>query len=127
MADILIVGADQGIGYYMVKQFLEQGDRAAVLDIRTEQIAALSAHYRDRLFVFKADAADEDSLSEGIQSAVSVLGNPDIAIHNACLCTFDSEPDTVYDTYKKVFDVNYFGALRLKPFFSGETIIPRCR
>lgn len=113
MADILIVGADQGIGYYMVKQFLEQGDRAAVLDIRTEQIAALSAHYRDRLFVFKADAADEDSLSEGIQSAVSVLGNPDIAIHNACLCTFDSEPDTDYDTYKKVFDVNYFGALRL--------------
>ena len=113
MADILIVGADQGIGYYMVKQFLEQGDRAAVLDIRTEHMTELQAHYRDRLYVCKADAADEASLSDGIKSAVRALGHIDAAIHNACLCTFESEPDTGYDVYKRVFEVNYYGALRL--------------
>ncbi len=113
MADILIVGADQGIGYFMVKQFLEQGDRVAVLDIRTEHIAKLTEQYQERLYVFTADAADDVSLSCGIKSAASVLGNIDIAIHNACLCTFKSEPDTDYDIYRKVFEVNYFGALRL--------------
>ena len=113
MADILIVGANRGIGYFMVKQFLEQGDRVAVLDIRTEHITELTEQYRDRLFVFTADAADEGSLSCGVKSAVSALGNIDIAIHNACLCTFKSEPETDYDIYRKVFEVNYYGALRL--------------
>lgn len=36
----------------------------------------------------------------------------DIAVHNACKCTFKSEIETDFDTYKDVFDVNYFGALR---------------
>ncbi len=29
------------------------------------------------------------------------------------LCTFANEQDTGYEVYKKVMDVNYFGALRL--------------
>ena len=32
MADILIVGADQGIGYFLAESLLENGDRVAVLD-----------------------------------------------------------------------------------------------
>lgn len=113
MANILIVGADQGIGYYMVMQFLENGDYVSVLDIQTDHISELQKQYQSSLFVFKADATDKVSISEGVQKAVAEFGNIDIAIHNACLCTFDSEPDTDYEIYRKVFDVNYFGALRL--------------
>ena len=78
MADILIVGADRGIGYFMVRQFLEQGGRVAVVDIRTGHIAELTQHYHDKLYVF---TADEGSLSCGIKSAASALGNIDVAIH----------------------------------------------
>ena len=113
MANILIVGANSGIGFYMVKQFLEQGDCVAVLDIHTNNLEELKEQYRERLHVSDADATDEASLSVGVDSALGVLGNLDIAIHNACLCTFESEPNTDYETYRKVFDVNYFGALRL--------------
>ena len=42
MSDILIVGANRGIGFYMVKQFLEQGDRVAVLDINTDHVEKLT-------------------------------------------------------------------------------------
>ena len=113
MADILIVGANQGIGFYMVKQLLEQRDRVAVLDINTDHIEKIREQYGERLLVFKADATDETSLSAGIDYAADTFGSIDIAIHNACLCTFESEPDTNYEIYRKVFDVNYFGALRL--------------
>ena len=41
MASILIVGANQGIGFYMVRQFLEQGDSVAVLDIQTDNAEKL--------------------------------------------------------------------------------------
>ena len=113
MSNILIVGANQGIGYYMVIRLLEKGNKVAVLDIQDEHISEWKDRYQDSLFVIKADATDKESLSEGIEKAIKEFGNIDIAIHNACLCTFVSEQDTDYEVYKKVMDVNYFGALRL--------------
>lgn len=122
MSNILIVGANQGIGYYMAKQLLEDGNRVSVLDIKIDSISKLKASYPDNLFVTYADATDEASLKQGILSAIECHGMIDIAIHNACLCTFGSEPDTGYDTYQKVMDVNYYGALRL-----AKIVLPHMR
>lgn len=113
MSNILIVGANQGIGYYMAKQLLEDGHKVSVLDIQTDHIRELKEDYPEKLFVTYADATDEASLRQGIQSAIDCHGMIDIAVHNACLCTFESEPDTNYEIYQKVMDVNYYGALRL--------------
>lgn len=113
MSNIVIVGADQGIGYYLAKSRLEAGDKVAVLDIRTEHIAQLNEKYPDTLMVLHGDATDEDSIVEGVRKAHEAFGSIDIAIHNACLCTFESEPDSGMEIYQKVMDVNYFGALRL--------------
>ena len=122
MSNILIVGANQGIGYWMVNCLLEKGNKVTVLDIREEHISELKEKYPNLLLVVKADATDEISLSNGINAAVNKFGPIDIAIHNACLCTFESEPDTSYEVYKKVMDVNYFGALRL-----SKLILPLMR
>lgn len=46
----------------------------------------------------------------------------DIAVHNACRCTFKSEPDSDYDVYRDVMDINFFGALRL-----AKTVLPYMR
>ena len=35
---IIIVGANRGIGYYMVKYLLEHGDFISVLDIETDNL-----------------------------------------------------------------------------------------
>ena len=124
MSNILIIGANQGIGYHMVSRLLEKGNKVTVLDIHKEHISELQNQYRDSLLIVSADATDEDSLSEGIKTAINEFGKIDIAIHNACLCTFDSEQNTDYEVYKKVMDVNYFGALRLSklvlPFMREE-------
>lgn len=122
MADILIVGADQGIGYYLAESLLESGNRVAVLDIRTDHIAGLQAKYGNGLLVTKADAADSRSVQEGVLKAVESFGSIDIAIHNACLCTFDSEPDTDLEVYRQVMDVNFYGALRL-----AKAVLPHMR
>ena len=45
-----------------------------------------------------------------------------MAIHNDCRCTFMSEPDSDYDVYRDVMDVNFFGALRL-----AKTVLPYVR
>ena len=122
MADILIVGADQGIGYFLAESLLENGNRVAVLDIRTDHIAELQPKYGNSLLVIKADAADSLSVQEGVMQAFDCFGSIDIAIHNACLCTFDSEPDTDLEVYRQVMDVNFYGALRL-----AKAVLPHMR
>ncbi|MCI6041816.1 SDR family NAD(P)-dependent oxidoreductase [bacterium] len=58
---IIIVGANRGIGYYMVKYLLEHGDFISVLDIETDNLKKLKENYSDKLILITADAAkDED-------------------------------------------------------------------
>ena len=122
MADILITGANQGIGYYLSESLLESGNRVAVLDIRTDHIAELQPKYGNDLLVINADAADSCSVREGVRKALGCFGSIDIAIHNACLCTFDSESDTDLEVYRQVMDVNFYGALRL-----AKAVLPHMR
>ena len=50
MANILIVGADQGIGYYLVERLLEVGNSVTVLDRQTEHVEMLERKVSGRSF-----------------------------------------------------------------------------
>ena len=122
MANILIVGANQGIGYYLVKRLLELNHFVAVLDIDINNLAKLQETYPTALLPIAADARYLSSVQQGVEKAIGQFKSLDVAIHNACLCTFESEPSCEYDIYQKVMDVNFFGALRL-----AKTVLPHMR
>lgn len=113
MANIVITGANQGIGYYFVERLLKDGNRVAVLDLETDQLAKLKVTHENNLLYYLADVRDQESMDNVITEVVSEFGYIDIAVHNACKCTFDSQANTDLNTYREVLDVNYFGALRL--------------
>ena len=56
---------------------------------------------------------EEDEIVSAVKEIVAVFSSIDIAIHNACLCTFANENDTELNMYERVFNVNYYGGLRL--------------
>lgn len=112
MKNILITGAAQGIGYYMVEELLKMGFNVTVLDLKIEPLAEL-ARANSNLAIFECDVRDAGRMEVCVRESVSRFGGVDCAVHNACLCTFDSMETTDLDTYRDVFDVNYFGALRL--------------
>lgn len=122
MASILIVGANQGIGYYIAKRLLEQGNSVTVLDVNVQNLKCLQQEYPKTLLPVIADAQDLSSIQDGVAQAIHVFGSIDAAIHNACLCTFQSEPDSDYSIYQKVMDINFFGALRL-----AKSVLPYMR
>lgn len=122
MANVLIVGADQGIGYYLAERLLELGNTVTVLDIQIHAMEQLKEKYQKTLLPILADARDLSAIEDGVLQAIRHFGEIDIAIHNACLCTFESEQNTDYEIYQKVLDVNYFGALRL-----AKTVLPHMR
>lgn len=122
MANILVIGANQGIGYYLVERLLELGNMVTVLDIQIHRIEMLKEKHQNTLLPIIADARSFSSIENGVLQAIQNFGDIDIAIHNACLCTFESEHDTDFEIYQKVMDVNYFGALRLT-----KTVLPHMR
>ncbi len=109
--NIIITGANQGIGYYMVEKLLAEGNNVSVLDIETEDLANLKKQYSNLIF-YKVDLRNYDEIKGAVDETVAEFGSIDIAVHNACKCTFESEKESNFDTYKDVFDVNYFGALK---------------
>lgn len=113
MYNIIITGANQGIGYYFVEQALKNGYKVAVLDIDTGNLEILARLFPNKLFYYKADVCDEIQIRTAIADIIKKFQRIDIAIHNACLCTFDKETATGFNMYERVFEVNYYGALRL--------------
>lgn len=113
MANVVIIGANQGIGYYIVERLLLKGHSVTVLDIVTDQVANLAKHYPERCQAFIADAREEESIEEGVRQAVVRFGHIDAAIHNACMCIFGTLAQTSLEVYHEVLDVNMLGAVRL--------------
>lgn len=119
---IIILGANRGIGYYMVKHLLELGNFISVLDIETDNLKNLKENYPDNLIAITADAKKDEDIKHGVHETIKQFGKIDIAVHNACLCTFESEPNSDYELYNKVMDINFFGALRL-----SKAVLPEMR
>lgn len=113
MSNIVITGANQGIGYFLVEQLLKDGNRVAVLDLETENLEKLKREHGNNLLYYVVDVRNHNGLRNAVQAAAAKFGSIDIAVHNACKCTFDAEVNTDLHTYRDVFEVNYFGALCL--------------
>lgn len=111
--NVLITGANQGIGYYLAAELLEQGNNVTILDLEITELVKLKEKYLAKILPIICDVRDDDGMQSAVKKSVDTYGNIDIAIHNACRCTFHSMLETDYSVYKDVFDINYFGALRL--------------
>lgn len=122
MANIVITGANEGIGYYLTEKLLADGHHVAVLDLRMENLRPLECDFPDRLLCFPADVRSEAAMEEAVEKILERFGTVDIAVHNACLCPFQKEEETDLSVYQQVFDVNYYGALRL-----AKKVLPHMR
>ncbi len=109
----MLTGGNEGIGYHMVKSWLEQGNAASVLDINCENVEKLKAYWPDKLIYFKADACNNESVKAAVENTTNQFGCIDYAVHNACLCLFKDFEHHTSEDFNRVFDVNFYGAVNL--------------
>lgn len=107
MADILICGANEGIGYHMALALLDLGHRVAVLDVSLDSIGPLQRKFEGRLLCYEGDVRSESSVAQAVCAAADAFGGLDAAVQNACLCPFSPFEDTDGDVLKAAFYVNY--------------------
>ncbi len=113
MKRVLVTGTTSGFGLDCVRQFLAKGDTVIAtgrnLSRRPEVFAAERALYGDRLIERDLDVANAEQRSRIARQA----GRVDVLVNNAGLGHFGACEFTDEEAARRVFDVNFFGALAL--------------
>ncbi len=110
--NVLITGANSGIGYYIAKNLLESGYFVSVLDKDIENIRQLE-NTNKNLKVFKCDLRKEEEIEKSIKEIIQRDKKIDVLINNACICIFNNFENKSVDEISEEFNVNYFGYLRV--------------
>ncbi|MEH7342953.1 SDR family NAD(P)-dependent oxidoreductase [Bacillus sp. JJ1532] len=113
MKTLFITGGNNGIGYFMAKQWLENGNCVAVLDINCDNIDKLKDTFPKTLLSFKCDVHDIESVKMAVYQTKSQFGSINYAVHNACLCLFKSFEEHNRENFDRVMNVNFHGAINL--------------
>jgi gluconate 5-dehydrogenase len=124
MKTLFLTGGNNGIGFYMVKEWLERGNSAAAIDLSCDNLIALKKRHKDRLIPIECDARSADDMKKAAQTANVAYGGIDCAVHNACVCPFKSFDMHTPADYEDVMSVNLLGAVNLAkavlPFMAAQ-------
>lgn len=123
MVDVLITGANRGIGLELVRQYAQNG-HSIIASCRNPQSAndlnALARQSNGRVSVYRMDVADEES----IRAAARAVGDRpiDILINNAGIRGGEKQDIGDVDTegWIRAFKVMVIGPLRVLQAFLGN-------
>ena len=73
MANIIITGANEGIGYYMIKKLLADGNRVSVLDIETQNLEILKNKYNSNFIFYKVDLRNNEEVKMAVDKQLMSL------------------------------------------------------
>jgi len=118
---VIVTGAASGMGRATAHLFADEGARVAVVDLRPEQVVAVTeeiraVHGSDAAIDVTCDVADHDQLKALVGTVVDRLGGIDIVINNAgvALVTSAFQDEESYEqNWAKTLDVNLTAHSRL--------------
>ncbi len=111
---VFITGAGGGLGRAFAKYFALAGAKLALADLDASALAGLCEELKRagaESIALELDVSDEAACQKAVAATVEHFGQLDVLINNAgitCRCAFD---DTQSATFRKVMDVNLFGAM----------------
>ena len=122
MKTALITGASGGIGFAVVKKFIENGYFVvAQYNKGAAEIERLSSELKERgladyLFPFRSDFTDSDSVKELISYLEINFKRLDVLVNNAGMDYYALSVDTPEEVFDKIFAVNVKSAFTLSNF-----------
>jgi len=114
---VLITGASSGIGLALSREFARAGAILAIAsrnEIRLNQVARelQASHPQLRTpVIIGSDVSDRESVHQMIETCIRQLGHIDILVNNAGISVYGDTSRTQLEEFRRVMDVNYFGAL----------------
>ena len=110
----LVTGGARGIGKAICLNFARQGADVAFIDVGRPEVAeATVAEIQAlgrRALSIAADVTDPDACVKAVAAVVEAFGKVDILVNNAGITRDDLIMRMPIDDWKKVLEVNLFGA-----------------
>ncbi|MCB0343675.1 MAG: SDR family oxidoreductase [Bdellovibrionales bacterium] len=108
---IIVTGGSLGIGKETAKQLVAKGAKVLITGRDAGRLEAAAAEIG--AFPVVADVASDSDNEKTIQQALTQLGGLDCLINNAGIGTSKSLLEATREDFRKVFEVNVFGAAML--------------
>ncbi len=105
----VVTGGTRGIGFAIVKKYLENGARVAVAGSRQETVdRALDqlTEYQDRVMGICPDLCDPDSVADAFAAVRERFGSLDILANNAGISSRTSLYEYTLEEFSKILDIN---------------------
>jgi len=120
-ARVWVTGGASGMGEALIAPLLDRGARVAITDRRAEALAVTASRYTrgQPVVAVPGDVTDRDAMHAVVAQVEQALGGIDIAILNAGITGQISALSLDVASIKRVFDVNFFGAL-----YGLEAVLP---
>jgi NAD(P)-dependent dehydrogenase (short-subunit alcohol dehydrogenase family) len=121
MKQVVITGANRGIGLELTHQLLGRGDRVIASCRQPNEAEILqqwTAQYGEQLLVVALDVTDDTSVQKAREKIESVIDHLDMLINNAGIGA-KGETLPAFDAaiMQRVFDVNVTGVMRVTTQF----------
>lgn len=108
--NVMITGANRGIGAAAVDAFVAAGARVAMIARHIETLDALQALHGDRVLALAADVGSATQIAEAVMTAEDALGPLDVLVSNAgTIAPIGPLAETDPDAWSRAIDVNLKG------------------
>jgi short-subunit dehydrogenase len=109
---VVVTGGSDGIGKALVEILLAHGAKVAACGRNHDKLYALQQQFAGKpLHTSIADVTDQSDCDRFIESTVKAFGGIDILINNAGLSMRALIVDSDVNAFKKLMDVNFWGAV----------------
>jgi 3-oxoacyl-[acyl-carrier protein] reductase len=108
---VLVTGGASGLGLEMVRAFVENGARVAVVDCNEKSLDTAAQEFGHDVLYHVADVSKQNEIGRAVNDAHAHFGALDVVIANAGVT--DAEPallhETTNDVWNRVMDINVEG------------------
>lgn len=111
---VVITGAAGGMGRALCRQFGRAGAKIALLDLHREALDTFARELNQtsiQTLVLTCDVTDEPACQMAMQKITEIFGRIDVLINNAGITQRSAFEKTQTSVFRKVMEVNFFGAL----------------
>jgi NAD(P)-dependent dehydrogenase (short-subunit alcohol dehydrogenase family) len=111
---VVVTGAAGGIGRAIALECGVAGARVAVLDIDAAGAGRVADEVTNRggkALAFPCDVTSEEQIRSVMTEVVAKLGGIDVLVNNAGITQLGTMEETDLSIYRRVFDINVFGAI----------------
>lgn len=111
---IVVTGAASGIGAAICRKFACEGAKIGMLDMDGKGLGIFEKELKTNgadTLSFKCDVTRGKECESAIKKMIQHFGGIDVLVNNAGITQRGAFVETQVSVYKKVMDVNFFGAL----------------